>query len=127
MQAFGLNITIENPKGSIRYGHKWQQVMHNDYGYIDNTIAVDGDELDCFIGPNLDSKNIYIVEQLDPNTDLFDEYKVMLGFNNSNEAREAYMSNYKTGWQGFNYIIERDIFNFMDWYKANTGFLYAET
>ena len=42
----GFNVTIENPKGSVRRGtdasgKQWEQEMHNTYGYIRGTEGVD--------------------------------------------------------------------------------------
>lgn len=114
-----IPVYIENPRGSIRKGKDWEQLMVNDYGYICDTQAVDGDELDCFLGNDLKSVKVFIIEQVNPRTLLFDEYKVMLGFSSPEEAKNAYHKNYQSDWQGFKSIIERDIFNFSDWYVAN--------
>ena len=43
----GLDITIENPKGSVRSGvdadgNPWEVTMNNTYGYIRGTESVDG-------------------------------------------------------------------------------------
>ena len=53
----GLNISIENRKGSVRRGvdsdgHEWATKMNYDYGYIRGTEGVDGDHLDCYLGGN---------------------------------------------------------------------------
>ena len=97
----GLDITIENPKGSERSGvdksgKKWSISMNNDYGYIRGTKAVDGDHVDVFLGPDLNSPNVYVVDQVNPDGS-FDEHKVMYGFSSIDEARDAYMSNYGEG------------------------------
>lgn len=115
-----LPVFIENEAGTLRYGATWIQKMANDYGYIEGTVGADGDEVDCFIGPNKQSTKIFIIDQVKPNGD-FDEHKVMLGFNNIEEAKESYLSNYQKGWNGLGHIGERDIFSFWDWYNANSG------
>jgi len=48
----GMDISIENKKGSTRSGtdkdgHEWKCFMHNSYGYIRGTVGVDKDHLDC--------------------------------------------------------------------------------
>ena len=53
--------------------------MNNDYGYIRGTQSVDGDHIDVFLGPDLKSPNIYVVDQVNPDGS-FDEHKVMYGF-----------------------------------------------
>ena len=100
----GLNITIENPKGSTRSGKdasgkEWSVTMQNDYGYIRGTKAVDGDHIDIFLSDNPTSGNVYVVDAIDQKTGAFDESKVMYGFNSLEEARDAYLSNYSEGWK----------------------------
>ena len=51
-RLYGMDISIENKKGSYRCGvdsdgHKWEILMHYDYGYIRGTVGVDKDHLDC--------------------------------------------------------------------------------
>lgn len=102
----GLKISIENRKGSIRRGvdsdgHKWAIKMKYDYGYIRETEGVDGDHVDCYLGDNENARNVYIVHQKIPGTDIYDEDKCMLGFNTLEEAKKAYFSQYdKSGFFG---------------------------
>lgn len=114
----GFEITIENPKGSYRRGkdrngREWKTLMHNDYGYFTKTVGKDGDAVDVFLGPNLDSKKIFPIDQYKGED--FDETKVMLGFNSKEEAKAAYLSNYEKNWKGFRYITEVDINTFKRW------------
>lgn len=95
----GLNISIENRAGTYRRGidpdgHEWKTKLHNDYGYIRGSVGVDGDHVDCFIGPDRDSQRVYIIHQVKPGTGVYDEDKVMLGFSGALEAKKAYLSNY---------------------------------
>lgn len=99
----GYEITIENPKGGIRSGtdrsgKKWSITMNNDYGYIRNTEAVDGDHIDVFLSDAPDSGRVFVVDQTNEDGS-FDESKVMYGFNSLEEARAAYLSNYEKGWE----------------------------
>ena len=102
----GLNISIENKKGTIRRGvdsdgHKWAIKMNYDYGYIRGTEGVDGDHIDCYIGDNIDAKNVYIIHQKIPGTDKYDEDKCMLGFDTLADAKAAYLKQYdKPGFFG---------------------------
>ena len=102
----GLNISIENKKGTIRRGvdsdgHKWAIKMHYDYGYIRGTEGVDGDHVDCYIGDNIDAKNVYIIHQKIPGTNKYDEDKCMLGFDTLANAKAAYLKQYdKPGFFG---------------------------
>ena len=96
----GLKIVIENPEGSIRKGKdengdKWKTRFYHPYGFIKNTLGEDGEEIDCFIGPNLDSQDVWIIHQksLDGS---FDEDKCMLGFDSEEHARDAYLAHYSS-------------------------------
>lgn len=90
----GLPIFIENRTGSVRKGSGWTRRMSNDYGYIENTLGVDGDHVDCFVGYNPSSPTAFIVNALNPFTSKFDEQKVFLGFNSGEEVRHAFLVNY---------------------------------
>jgi len=102
----GLPISIENRKGSVRRGvdpdgHKWETKMKYPYGYIRLTEGVDGDHVDCYLGPNKDSRKVYVIHQKNPDTGEYDEDKVMLGFNSAKEAKEAFLAHYdKPGFYG---------------------------
>ena len=57
----GLDVSIENPKGSYRSGvsrdgTKWKTQLHSHYGYIRGTKGRDKDHIDVFIGDNLDRR-----------------------------------------------------------------------
>ena len=58
------------------------------------SVGVDGDHVDCFLGPDRDSEKVYIIHQVKPGTKTYDEDKVMLGFSDSLQAKRAYLSNY---------------------------------
>lgn len=120
----GLNITIENPKGSTRSGKdasgkEWSVTMQNDYGYIRGTKAVDGDHIDIFLSDNPTSGNVYVVDAIDQKTGTFDESKVMYGFNSLEEARDAYLSNYSEGWK-VGPITEVSKEGFKKWIDSST-------
>ena len=116
----GLDVTIENPKGSVRSGtdadgKRWENVMNNTYGYMRGTEGVDGDHIDVFLSDNPESGNVYVVDQRDPKTGEFDEHKVMYGFGSMEEARDAYLKNYTPGWQGLGTITEVSKDEFRKW------------
>lgn len=96
----GLTITIENPAGSSRSGkdrdgHEWTTHMKNDYGYINRTEGVDGDHVDCYIGPDDSAESVYIVHQRKAGDwKSYDEDKAMLGFESEQEATQAYLKHY---------------------------------
>lgn len=118
ISVHGMVISIENPRGSYRSGtdkdgHKWKTLMHYDYGYFVKTVGKDGDAIDVFLGPNLESQKVYCVDQYIDGK--FDETKVMLGFDSKSQAREGYLSNYEKGWNGLGDITEVDIKRFKKW------------
>lgn len=96
----GLPIAVENRKGSVRKGvdkdgTPWRTKMRFPYGYIKGTKAADGDEVDCYIGPDSEAENAFVVHQKKDDGS-FDEDKVMLGFASEEEARKAYLVHYNT-------------------------------
>lgn len=95
----GLDISIENRKGSIRSGidkngKPWSVKMTYDYGYIRRSQGVDGDHVDCFVGPDLDAKFVYVIHRQDPDTKAYDEDKCMIGFSSPKVAKDAFNENY---------------------------------
>lgn len=91
----GFDITIENPKGSIRTGKGWKVRMKDHYGYLKRTTGNDGDQVDIFLGPNAKDANptVAIVDQRDQQTGKFDEHKILLGYEKG-KAEETYFRNY---------------------------------
>lgn len=119
----GYDITIEQPKGSVRRGtdaegKKWEQTMNNTYGYIRGTEGVDGDHIDIFLSDDPTTGNVYVIDQINPDGS-FDEHKVMYGFNSADEARAAYLSNYEDGWQGLGTITEVSKDEFKKWVESS--------
>lgn len=105
-----LDVVIENPRGSIRRGVGWEQVMPYDYGYVRRTIAPDGDEVDCCIGPHHDSPYVWVIHQVNLEDRSPDEPKVMLGYRDTHAALSAYVSGYGDG-KGLDRIGSMDSMN----------------
>ena len=126
VQIGTFNVTIEQPRGSVRSGvdkggKKWEVEMQNTYGYIRGTEGVDGDHIDVFLSNDIDGWNgrqVYVIDQRNADGS-FDEHKVMLGFNDINEAEEAYLSNYEQGWQGLGAITGVAIEDFEKWIASS--------
>ena len=106
VQVGTFDITIEQPQGSVRKGtdadgKQWESKMNNTYGYIRGAVGVDGDHIDVFLSNDIDGWNgrkVYVVDQYNPDGS-FDEHKVMLGFNDQDEAKSDYLANYEQGWE----------------------------
>jgi DNA-binding MarR family transcriptional regulator len=95
----GLDISVENPKGSTRSGKngdgtEWATKMHFDYGYIKRTKGLDGDHVDVYVGPDEKAENVFVVHQVMPDSGKYDEDKCMLGFKDADAAKSAYLKQY---------------------------------
>ena len=119
----GYNISIENPKGSVRRGTSkdkdgketpWETVMQNDYGYIRGTIGPDDDHIDIFLSDTPEEGDVFVVDQVNEDGS-FDEHKVMYGFPTVEAARDAYLSNYEPGWNGLGAITHVSKDEFKKW------------
>ncbi|ENU16724.1 PLxRFG domain-containing protein [Acinetobacter lwoffii] len=104
IKVHGLDITVENPRGSERRGtdpdgKEWAHEMSDHYGYIKKTTGADNEHIDTYVGRNPESDQVFIVDQIDQKTGGFDEHKVMMGFNSKEEAVQAYSSNFDDGWK----------------------------
>lgn len=106
VQVGTFDITIEQPQGSVRKGtdadgKQWENKMNNTYGYIRGTVGVDGDHIDVFLSNDIDGwdgRKVFVIDQYNPDGS-FDEHKVMLGFNDTDEAMGDYLANYEQGWE----------------------------
>ena len=119
----GYNVSIENPKGSVRRGKgedgkEWQTTMQNDYGYIRGTEGVDGDHIDVFLSDTPEQGDVFVIDQLDKDGN-FDEHKVMYGFPTEQAARYAYLSNYEPGWTGLGAITHVSKEEFKKWIQSS--------
>lgn len=119
----GMDITIEQPKGSVRRGRdadgkEWESKMHNTYGYIRGTESIDGDHIDIFLSDNPNEGSVFVVDQVN-NDGSFDEHKVMYGFADMESAKQAYLSNYEEGWQGLGNITEVSKEDFRKWIDSS--------
>lgn len=104
IKVHGLDIAVENPRGSERRGtdpdgKEWAHTMSDHYGYLKRTVGADNENIDTYVGRNPESEQIFVVDQIDQKTGRFDEHKVMMGFNSQEEAIQAYSSNFDDGWK----------------------------
>lgn len=119
----GFDITIENPKGSVRSGKdadgkEWSVTMNNDYGYIRGTEGVDGDHIDVFLSDNPESGDVFVIDQVNPDG-TFDEHKVMYGFKSALAAKRAYKANYSKDWTGLRNITRVSKEEFKKWVNSS--------
>jgi hypothetical protein len=120
ISLFGLQIAVENPRGSVRRGLSggkvWECQMRAHYGYLVGTRGNDGDEIDVFVGPWPEGETVWVVNQKKP-TGGFDEHKALLGFPNERMARDAYMLSYERGWKGLGSMVSMTIGQFKWWLR----------
>ena len=124
----GYDFTVETPKGTTRsgkdeQGKPWSVTMHDTYGYILGKIGVDADHIDMFINDaaDLDSfdGNVYVVDQVNPETGEFDEHKVMYGYPSEEAATEAYLANYSKDWKGLGKVTAVPKATFDKWLESS--------
>lgn len=125
VKLHGFDISIENPRGSMRSGvgptgKKWEQELKSHYGYIRGTKGKDKDHLDVFIGRTPESDKVFVVDQIVPETGKFDEHKIMMGFPTIQQARVGYLANYERGWKGLGNITELTVEEFREWTRGDT-------
>lgn len=98
----GLDISIENAKGSERTGtdsdgETWSVTMPAHYGYIKRSTGADGEHVDVYLGDNPDSDLVFVVDQVDAETGAFDEHKLLLGFTSLKQATDTYDAGFSDG------------------------------
>lgn len=122
----GLDLAIENPEGSTRAGTDangkgWSRKMAHHYGYIKGTIGKDKDHIDVFVKPGTPEEfagTVFVIDQVNPGNGHFDEHKVMLGFDDIDEAKIAYRANYDKDWSGLKTISATPLSGFKAWLSS---------
>jgi len=129
MRLAGLDISIENPAGSVRRGvdrdgTPWEsQMAAAHYGYLRRSRGNDGEQIDVFVKvgtPQDYAGQAFVIDQIDPATGMFDEHKVILGAADEAEARELYQAQYSPDWQGLGAITALPMQAFKAWATGGT-------
>lgn len=117
---YGMDIAIENPRGSTRSGsdangETWEVKMPADYGYIKRTEGADGDHLDCYICGS--EPRVYVINQCDADSGDWDEHKCMLGAKNREAALRVYHRAFSDGRAGdrIDSVVPMSLEEFKDW------------
>jgi hypothetical protein len=126
IRLHGLDITIENPRGSIRSGvdkdgKPWNVRLPDHYGYLNRTEGSDGDHVDCYIGRHPMSSRVFVVDQVDADSGEHDEHKCLIGYETEEQAVSAYKRAFSDG-RGADRIgsvEEMDIDEFKEWLHDN--------
>lgn len=90
----GIPVVVDRPRGFVQRGmgadgKEWRRVYHVDYGHVPGTKGGDGDGLDVFIGGDEEATDAHWILQRKADG-TFDEYKVMLGFQDAKAAKLMY-------------------------------------
>jgi hypothetical protein len=124
VRVHGLEITIENAKGSKRSGigkdgKSWSVTLPYNYGYIKGSRGADGDHIDVLLGPHHQSKKVFVVDQGDAETGKFDEHKVGIGWGSMPQFRDAYVNGFSDnkGKDRLKKMTEMDIEQFKQWLR----------
>ncbi|MFS1522779.1 LPD38 domain-containing protein [Microbulbifer sp. 2304DJ12-6] len=123
VKLHGLELSIENPRGSVRSGtslngKRWENTLPHHYGYIRKTEGADGDHVDVFVGPDVDSERVFVLDQVNEDGS-FDEHKVLLGFSDKAKAIAGYKGAYDKGWK-VGPVTAMDMPAFKTWLKGDT-------
>lgn len=116
----GMEVAIENPKGTKRSGKSasgkaWESTLHHDYGYFTGSHASDKEGVDVFLTGKADTGKMYVINQVHPQTGKYDEAKVVAGAASPAEAERTYRANYPKGWKGLGSMAEMSTAQFKDW------------
>jgi hypothetical protein len=97
----GLDISIENRKGSYRYWYdkgadkEGKTMMQYPYGYVLKSRGLDGDHVDVFFGPHKEAPDVYVVmTNKAPDFKERDEEKCFLGFESEDQVRKIFAEHY---------------------------------
>lgn len=116
----GWTLLVETAQGETRegtdlQGNAFSCVMPVDYGYFKGYKGADGDSVDAFIGPSEDATEVYVINQNNPDTGLFDEHKVMIGFDSPSAAKACYDAAHDDAWDGFDNMVTMSPDQFKEW------------
>ena len=120
VRIFGMEVSIEHPKGSIRSGidkdgNRWERRMAAHYGYFTNTKARDGDNLDVYLGDDAENaKTVFVIDQIKADG-TFDEHKTIIGPDTEADARALYLAHYPDDWTGLGAITSMPVEAFKAW------------
>ncbi len=90
----GIDLRIDRPAGFVQtgkdeHGQTWERTYKVDYGFIPGTEGGDGEGLDVYVGPNAEAHLAHWIIQRKSDGS-FDEFKLMLGFDDQRSARSMW-------------------------------------
>lgn len=125
----GLNISIENNRGSKRGektegGKKKWVRMPAPYGYIRGTIGADKSQVDCYLGQDPASTTVWVVDQNKVSkkgkVKGFDEHKVFLGYTKLKHVLRDYLDSHfdGLGHERLENVVELSLKDFKNWLSS---------
>lgn len=105
-------VLIEFRSGEMRKGF----LLNYDYGRIPGTNGGDGMDVDCIIGLWNDSEKVFLIGQNEE--DVFDEFKVMLGFADWEDAVTGWESMYGASELEIQVMTELSLEDFEEWLEG---------
>lgn len=120
-----FDVSIENKPGSVRKGvdpdgSPWRTKMRHAYGYLRKTLGVDGDGLDCYMGPDPKARFVYIITTNNPETGKVDEQKIFLDFSTKKDALKSFNVHFDEPEKFFRSIVAVPVAKFVK--KAKSTF-----
>ncbi len=102
LSVHGIPITIEIPQGGIRSGqdaagNPWQVTLPASYGYVKRSTGADNEHVDVYVGNHPASPTVYVIDQINPDKQAWDEHKAMISFPSRNDAIQAYQAAFSDG------------------------------
>lgn len=123
----GIDIAIENPKGSTRTGsdasgREWRVKMPASYGRIKRSEGQDGEQVDVYVGDQPTASTVFVIDQVDADTKTADEHKVMLGFESEEAARATYEKAFSDGRgpERIGAVTPMSVEQLKEWLKSDT-------
>lgn len=124
VNVHGLDVAIETPRGKNRTGKNpdgtaWSNKSPAHYGYIKRTEGADGEQVDVYVGPELEAETVFVVDQVDPETGAFDEHKAILGAKDRKMAESIYKRGFsdKSGAKRMGGVKAMSVDEFKAWLK----------
>lgn len=102
VSVHGINVTLKNARGSLRRstaadGTEQVVRMPDHYGDINGFKGADGGNIGVFVGRDLKSDRVFVIDQNFIETGNFDRHKVMLGYRDEAQALAAYDKAFSDG------------------------------
>lgn len=117
----GLDLSIETKAGGVRKGFDkqtgktWETTMGAAYGYIRGTSGADNMHVDAYVGTDVNSGRVFIIDEVDNKTGKFRQHKTFIGFPDEASAVAAYTGTSSKTPDMIGAVTEMSADEFRDW------------